>query len=351
MYAVYHGPRGLRAIAERINDRAHRFAAGLRRRGFEVGHEEFFDTVRVELGYRDARKFQDLAAKHGCNLREFTGNAFGVSLDETTSDSDLEILWQIFEGDPDTAPVINEKPRSPIPESVRRSSEYLTHPVFNTHHTETEMLRYLRRLESRDLSLTTSMIPLGSCTMKLNATAEMFPISWPEPRNCTPFHGEQRLVTANVRPTRDWLAKSPACGGLSPTERRLARRIRRAARNPRVSCHPWRRGPQGVSHPDLRPRHQPGKRGHGGVQSRAGGLLEGWRHRSRRSAREGGHPQDRPCRIDGHLSIHAWRVRDDHSRDLRNRSLAWRPGLHGWREHECPGWSLPPSDMAQTFAI
>lgn len=194
MYAVYHGPRGLRAIAERINDQARRFAAGLRKRGFEVGHDEFFDTVRVELGYRDARKFQELAAGHGCNLREFTGNAFGVSLDEATSENDLEMLWQIFEGNPESASVIAEKSGSPIPPSVRRSSEYLTHPVFNTHHTETEMLRYLRRLESRDLSLTTSMIPLGSCTMKLNATAEMFPISWPEFAKLHPFSPDEQTV-------------------------------------------------------------------------------------------------------------------------------------------------------------
>ncbi|MEY2489486.1 MAG: glycine dehydrogenase [Verrucomicrobiota bacterium] len=194
MYAVYHGPRGLRAIAERINDLASRFADGLRSRGFEVGHEEFFDTVRVELGYRDAQKFQELAAKHGCNLRELTGNAFGVSLDETTSENDLEMLWQIFEGNSHSAPVIEEKPRSSIPESAIRSSEYLTHPVFNTHHTETEMLRYLRRLESRDLSLTTSMIPLGSCTMKLNATAEMFPISWPEFAKLHPFSPDEQTI-------------------------------------------------------------------------------------------------------------------------------------------------------------
>ncbi len=194
MYAVYHGPRGLRALAERINDLARRFAAGLRKRGFEVGHDEFFDTVRVELGYRDARKFQELAASHGCNVREFTGNAFGVSLDETTSENDLEMLWQIFEGNPESPSIIEEKSGSPIPPSVRRSSEYLTHPVFNTHHTETEMLRYLRRLESRDLSLTSSMIPLGSCTMKLNATAEMFPISWPEFAKLHPFSPDEQTV-------------------------------------------------------------------------------------------------------------------------------------------------------------
>ena len=209
MYAVYHGPRGLRAIAERINDLARRFAAGLRKRGFEVGHEDFFDTVRVELGYRDARKFQELTASHGCNLREFTGNAFGVSLDETTSENDLEMLWQIFEGNPDSASVIEEKSGSPIPPSALRSSKYLTHPVFNTHHTETEMLRYLRRLESRDLSLTTSMIPLGSCTMKLNATAEMFPISWPEFAKLHPFSPDEQTVGYREMCDQlgDWLAE------------------------------------------------------------------------------------------------------------------------------------------------
>jgi glycine dehydrogenase len=208
MYAVYHGPRGLRAIAERVHRLTSRFAAGLEELGFEIGGEEFFDTVRVGLGDKNARELVQRAAKHGCNLRELGANAVSVSLDETASESDLEMLWAIFGGR--IAPgSTTEEAVSRISEFARRTSEYLTHPVFNTHHTETEMLRYLRRLESRDLSLTTSMIPLGSCTMKLNATAEMFPISWPEFSRLHPFSPDEQ--TAGYREMCDqlgnWLAE------------------------------------------------------------------------------------------------------------------------------------------------
>ena len=193
MYAVYHGPRGLRAIAEYVHRLASRFAAGLKGLGFEVGSGEFFDTVRVELGEKNARELVQRAAKLGCNLRELGANTVSVSLDETTSESDLEMLWAIFGGNFE-ARSVPEEATSRIPESARRTSAYLTHPVFNTHHTETEMLRYLRRLEARDLSLTTSMIPLGSCTMKLNATAEMFPISWPEFSRLHPFSPDEQTI-------------------------------------------------------------------------------------------------------------------------------------------------------------
>jgi glycine dehydrogenase len=193
MFAVYHGPRGLRAIAERVHRLTSRFAAGLEELEFEVGREKFFDTVRVELGDKNARELVQRAAKHGCNLRELGANAVSVSLDETTSESDLEMLWELFDGNSDAGSA-TEEAVSRIPEFARRTSEYLIHPVFNTHHTETEMLRYLRRLESRDLSLTTSMIPLGSCTMKLNATAEMFPISWPEFAKLHPFSPDEQTI-------------------------------------------------------------------------------------------------------------------------------------------------------------
>jgi glycine dehydrogenase len=208
MYAVYHGPRGLRAIAEGIHRLASRFAAGLEERGFEIGCKEFFDTVRVELGNKNAREIVQRAAKHGWNLRELGANFVSVAFDETTSESDLEMLWDIFGGNIDPGSATGEAV-SRIPEFARRTSEYLTHPVFNTHHTETEMLRYLRRLESRDLSLTTSMIPLGSCTMKLNATAEMFPISWPEFAKLHPFSPDEQTVGYREMCDQlgDWLAE------------------------------------------------------------------------------------------------------------------------------------------------
>src|SRR5438309_1200025 len=187
MYAVYHGPRGLRAIAERIDRLTSKLAFGLKNLGFKIAHENFFDTVRVEV--ESSATILEHAKKAGCNLREIGPRAIGVSFDETTSESDIELLMSIFRGTHvrDFADDKLDASAFRVPKSALRDSEFLTHPVFNTHHIETEMLRYLKKLESRDLSLTTSMIPLGSCTMKLNATAEMFPISWPEFVKLHPF--------------------------------------------------------------------------------------------------------------------------------------------------------------------
>lgn len=193
MYAIYHGPNGLKAIAERVHRMAGRFAKGLRERGFTIGHNGFFDTIRVQLNDKNARAIVQQAAKNGWNLRELDSNALAVSFDESTSESDLDVLLGFFEGKVNPL-FAAQGPKSHIPQSSRRTSGYLTHPVFNTHHTETEMLRYIRRLESRDLSLTTSMIPLGSCTMKLNATAEMFPISWPEFAKLHPFSPDEQTA-------------------------------------------------------------------------------------------------------------------------------------------------------------
>jgi glycine dehydrogenase len=185
MYAVYHGPRGLRAIAHRVHGLANQLANSLRAAGVKVVHEDFFDTLRIETGNVDT--FISRALKAGMNLRRLDSRTIGISLDETTTEKDLAALSDLFGA---------EFPGSSNRDSkiANRKSDFLTHPVFNTHHTETEMLRYLKRLESRDLSLTTSMIPLGSCTMKLNATAEMFPISWPEIAKLHPFAPDEQTV-------------------------------------------------------------------------------------------------------------------------------------------------------------
>src|SRR5438874_13623413 len=189
MYAVYHGPRGLRAIAERIHRLTGKLAFRLKSLGFKIAHENFFDTVCVQV--ESSATILEHAQKAGCNLRELGPGAISISFDETTSDRDFQKITAIFESgaNPDVPPLpaTAEPAGLHIPQSAIRNSEFLAHPVFNTHDTETEMLRYLKRLESRDLSLTTSMIPLGSCTMKLNATAEMFPISWPEFAKLHPF--------------------------------------------------------------------------------------------------------------------------------------------------------------------
>jgi len=189
MYAVYHGPEGLRAIAQRVHNFTAKLVEGLRQLGFKIAYENFFDTIRVELGQASSNNLIERAGRAGCNLRAAGDHAISISLDETTTDFDIETLMSIFRGTQvrDFADADIESSSFWIPQFAIRHSDFLTHPVFNTYHSETEMLRYLRRLESRDLSLCHSMIPLGSCTMKLNATAEMFPISWSEFARLHPF--------------------------------------------------------------------------------------------------------------------------------------------------------------------
>jgi glycine dehydrogenase len=190
MYAVYHGASGITAIASRVHRYAELLARGVERLGFKVTHEVFFDTVRIEVGQGLAPSFVGRARAQRINIRQISDDAVCVALDETVTESDLRDLLSVFAGGKREAPATDELRRDVddrYDERFARTSTFLTHPVFNTHHSETEMLRYLRKLESRDLSLTHSMIPLGSCTMKLNATAEMFPISWPEFAKPHPF--------------------------------------------------------------------------------------------------------------------------------------------------------------------
>jgi glycine dehydrogenase len=186
-YAVYHGPNRLRQIAERIRQHVGRLALGLEKLGFDVGNHPRFDTLRVKLGERRSAILAK-AASALINFRLFDDESIGISLDETVSEEDLRTLLNLFADEPSvSAPELSEMEVGEIPEEFVRWSPYLTHPVFNTHHTETELMRYLNRLEARDLSLTTSMIPLGSCTMKLNAAAEMLPVTWPELGQIHPF--------------------------------------------------------------------------------------------------------------------------------------------------------------------
>jgi glycine dehydrogenase len=186
-YAVYHGPDRLKQIAERIHLQTRRLALGLEKLGFEVDGNPRFDTLRVKLGPR-RNTILDKAEKALINFRLFDDDSIGISLDETVSEGDLQTLLSLF-GDELSIPVpeLSEAGNDGLPQEFIRRSPYLTHPVFNSHHTETELMRYLHRLESRDLSLTTSMIPLGSCTMKLNAAAEMLPVTWPELGQIHPF--------------------------------------------------------------------------------------------------------------------------------------------------------------------
>jgi glycine cleavage system P protein (glycine dehydrogenase) len=209
MYAVYHGPRGLRAIAERVHRLTSQLADGLRALGLKIAHENFFDTIRVEV--ESSAVILEHAEKAGCNLRALGPRAVCISFDETTRPRDIELLMSIVRGTRvrDFADDDLGEPPIRIPQFAIRNSDFLTHPIFNTCDTETEMLRYLKKLESRDLSLTTSMIPLGSCTMKLNATAEMFPISWPEISKLHPFApGDQTAGYMEIcRQLEEWLAE------------------------------------------------------------------------------------------------------------------------------------------------
>ncbi|HGF3678144.1 aminomethyl-transferring glycine dehydrogenase [Vibrio parahaemolyticus] len=187
-YAVYHGAQGLRTIARRTHHMTAILAAGLTKGGFELAHNSFFDTITINTG----EKTQDLYTKAlaaDINLRVLPGK-LGISLDETTTVADVEALFAVFGVKEDVAALSTEiagNEFAAIPEALRRTSEYLTHPVFNTYHSETQMMRYLKQLENKDFSLTHGMIPLGSCTMKLNAAAEMIPITWPEFGSIHPF--------------------------------------------------------------------------------------------------------------------------------------------------------------------
>jgi len=185
MYAVYHGPKGLRAIAERVGRRASTLAVGLEKLGIRIKHHRFFDTVRVDGNVSDIERWLKVAAARRINLRRLSDTAITIAVDETTTDDDVKALWKVFDSGPNMGS--SSKPIDPPWAGNERQSAYLTHPVFNTHHSETEMLRYMRRLEAKDLSLTHSMIPLGSCTMKLNATVEMMPVTWPEWGRLHPF--------------------------------------------------------------------------------------------------------------------------------------------------------------------
>lgn len=223
MYAVYHGPQGLRRIAERTYHLTAILAEGLRRLGHRLPEQPFFDTLRVEVGAAQASRIIRKAHSHRMNLRLIDPETIGIALDETVSSDDLVALLEIFSGEqpphftPEELAAKVPTQMVDLPENLRRTTPYLTHPVFSTHHSETELLRYLYRLQTKDLSLATAMIPLGSCTMKLNATAEMVPITWPEFANLHPFapleqtQGYQLLF----RQLEAWLAEITGFAAIS----------------------------------------------------------------------------------------------------------------------------------------
>src|SRR5207237_1957750 len=184
MYAVYHGPEGLTNIARTVHLRAAVLAAGLRKLGFALKSEVFFDTVTVDVG---ARQSEIVVRAHAEEINLRIGEStLGIALDETTTQATIEAVWRAFGGKLSYVD-IEVSARETLPAELKRGSAFLTHPVFHAHRSETELLRYMRKLSDRDLALDRAMIPLGSCTMKLNATTEMIPLTWPEFANLHPF--------------------------------------------------------------------------------------------------------------------------------------------------------------------
>jgi len=174
MYAVYHGPKGIYEIAHSVHSNARKLATALTNGGYKIVHDQFFDTIRISLNGKNLE-----LEKAEMNFRKFDNGDIGIAIDETSTHSDIAKIIKIFG--------VNFKSKSEYKLSSSRNTQYLLHEVFNSYHSETEMMRYLKKLESKDLSLNTSMISLGSCTMKLNAAAEMMPISWPEFNTIHPF--------------------------------------------------------------------------------------------------------------------------------------------------------------------
>ena len=219
MYAVYHGPQGLTRIAQRVAAYTAILAQGLKALGAPVREQATFDTLSLHT--QDAT--QAIAARAvslGANLRVYFGEYLCISLDETTTRADVELLWKVFAKDGQALPSFAdfEKGVAPlIPAALCRTSGFLTHPVFNTHHSETGMLRYIRQLSDKDLALDRSMIPLGSCTMKLNATSEMIPITWPEFAQVHPFAPADQLEGYRLldEQLRAWLCQATGYAGIS----------------------------------------------------------------------------------------------------------------------------------------
>ena len=209
MYAVYHGHKGIKQIAEKIHNNTNLLASSLKNKGYKILHEEFFDTIRISLENFSLDKIKERAEALRINLRYYQNEDVGISIDETCSDDDIHDILSIFDAD------MNDNLKFKL--RSKRKSEFLTHSIFNKYHSETEMMRYLHRLESKDLALNTSMIALGSCTMKLNAASEMIPISWPEFSSIHPFAPKSQTEGYNelASTLSDWLMKITGLDGCS----------------------------------------------------------------------------------------------------------------------------------------
>jgi len=332
MYAVYHGPHGLKRIAQRIARYTAILKVGLEQLGHATVHANAFDTLCIDTGDQGAA-LSSRARAHGINLRTRGNGSLCISLDETTTRSDIELLWEVFgEGKPlPSVDALESDAPDLIPEALRRTSRYLTHPVFNTHHSEHELLRYLRQLADKDLAMDRTMIPLGSCTMKLNATAEMVPVTWPE--------------FANLHP----LAPAAQARGYGELIAGLEAMLEEITGYDAVSLQP-NSGAQGEYAGLLAIRAFHASRGEGHrniclIKCTDGGHAGGGHPvRRQRQCRRRRHPPTsrkalgQPGRDHADLPIHPRRVRGRRGRNMRHRPQSRWPGLHRRRQHERIGW-------------
>ncbi len=329
-YAVWHGPEGLRRIARRVNLQARLLAEAAARGGLALRHEAFFDTIAIEAGERaDALMAAALGA--GFNVRRLDATGVAVALDETVTREELERLAGVL-GAP-----LGEAPGA-IPSGLARGSAILADAVFRRHHAEHEMLRYLKRLEDKDVALNRSMIPLGSCTMKLNATAEMIPITWPGFADIHPFAPAEQTegYATLIGRLCGWLAAATGFAGVSLQPNAGSQGEYAGL----LAIRAWHEA-RGEAHRDvcLIPASAHGTNPASAAMAGLSVVVVGCDREGNidlaRSARQGPRQRGAAGGADGDLSEHAWRVRGRHPHDLRGRPRAWRPGLHGRRQHEC----------------
>ena len=318
-------------------------AAGLRKLGFDVADEAFFDTRDGAMPARSRARSSPRRAAERINLRDRRRHARHRARRDHDAATIVEAVWRAFGGKLSLCRRRGQRARRRFPPALQRDSAFLTHPVFHTHRSETEMLRYMRKLSDRDLALDRAMIPLGSCTMKLNATAEMMPVTWPEFGSLHPFaprRAGRRAITQLFERARAMaVRRSPAS-----TRSRCSRTPARRASMP--GC--WRSAPitqrAASAHrnvcliPSSAHGTNPAQRSHGRHGGRRGRLRRAAATSTSTisSAKAEQHANDL-AGADGHLSLDARRVRGAHPRDLRHRARARRPGLHGRRQHERAG--------------
>ena len=346
MYAVYHGREGLVRIARRVASYAAVLASGLDTMGVGRVHASLFDTVLVDTGDGQQGRADSVVAAaraRGINLRRAGPTRIGIAFDETTTRAHVESVWASFADAglgavPDAGWAAFEKGLAPlVPDALLRTSTFLAHPTFERYRSETEMLRYLRRLADKDLALDRSMIPLGSCTMKLNATSEMIPITWPEFAHVHPFApADQRAGYEALRTQLEaWLCAATGYAGVSLQPNAGSQGEYAGL----LAIRAWHAS-RGESHrtvcliPGVGARHQPGERADGRHVGRGRGVRRGRQRRPRRPRGEVRRARRPPRRRDDHLPLDLRRVRRAGPRALRHGAPPRRPRVRRRRQHE-----------------